>query len=195
MRLLRDAHLRLHRTALGDLALALNLRLGLLRLRRNVLGKRLPHPGLGGGIGRDSRHGSCNDRGRHLGRHGRRRNNGGKAGVVNHPLRQLLVGANAHHRLVDRRRSSLAGHDGLLWSEGIDRQQQREQHSADKQEITRHGHRSRSPRASTARFNRLTGDTPVSSYPTGKVQRRRSHFRVRERAFDRAGLNSAGCHH
>src|SRR5207247_5808416 len=105
------------------------------------------------------------------------------------PLRQLLVGANAHDGLVDRR-SGLGGHHGLLWDDRIDRQQQREQHSADKQEITRYGHWSRSPRASRARFNRLTGGTPVSSYPTGKVQRRRSHFRVRERAFDRAGLNS-----
>ena len=56
MRLLRHPHLRrlpeLHRrrrAAPGDLALALNLRLGLLRLRRDELGKRLPNTGLGGG--------------------------------------------------------------------------------------------------------------------------------------------------
>ena len=69
----------------------------------------------------------------------RRRNNGRQAGVVYHPFRRLLVGTNANHGLVDRR-SGLAGHNRLLWDERIDRHQQREQHSADKQEITRYGH-------------------------------------------------------
>ena len=49
------------------------------------------------------------------------------------------VGTNTYNGLVDRR-GGLAGHYGLLRDERIDRQQQREQHSADKQEITRYGH-------------------------------------------------------
>ena len=101
---------------------------------------RLVDPGLGAGVGQRrgwyrGGHGRCNG----LGYRGARRNNGRKAGVVYHPLRRLLVGTNTYDGLVDRR-SGLAGHDGLLWDERIKRQQQREQHSADKQEITRYGH-------------------------------------------------------
>ena len=71
---------------------------------------------------------------------GRRRGNDrGQAGVVDYPFRRFLVGADPHHGLVDRR-GSIAGHGHLLGGKRIKGEQQREQNSADKQEITRYWH-------------------------------------------------------
>jgi hypothetical protein len=135
--LLRIAQ-RLGGLALRDFTFVLNLRFKLLRFRRNELGKSLAHSGLRRDIGdpcwRSS--GGLDDG-------WLRGNDSGQAGVVYYPFRQFLVGTNAHYGLVDRRNliaRHVAGHRRLLRREGIKREDQREQHSADIQEISRYGH-------------------------------------------------------
>ena len=115
MLLLGEAH-RLSRACLGNLALTRRLRVRLdllfklLRIGRNELGKGVTHTGLRRGID-DRRSRSC----RNLGPH-RRRNNGRKAGVVDHPLRQFLVGTDPHHGLVDRGRLQPTAYFGVSFS-------------------------------------------------------------------------------
>ena len=95
--LLRKPHRRIDVDP-GHPAFALDLRLGLLRIHRNKLGKAIADVDLRGRINgnrRLRRGGNLNFRGG--------RNNGREAGVVDHPFRQFLVGANADHATVDRR--------------------------------------------------------------------------------------------
>ncbi len=141
--LLGEAH-RLDWAGLGNLSLVqgLCLRFKLLfelfGLGGHELGKSVTHPHLGRDVADRRRRNRGN-----LGLRSRR-NNGGKTGVVDHPFRQFLIGTNANDGLVDRG-GGIASHSRLLGRESIDREQQRKQHAADKQEITRYGHRRRSP--------------------------------------------------
>ena len=115
MRLLRDPHLRLCRTAPPCRALlaifaSLDRRLGLLCVRRYEFGigiahtprrwKWRPHRPKPARVAQQPPPPN------------RRRNDSRKAGILNHPLGQLLVGADAHHRLIEERRG-LVGHDRL----------------------------------------------------------------------------------
>jgi len=68
---------------------------------------------------------------------------------------------NSHRRLVESG-GAVARYRDVLRSEGVDRKQQREEYSADIQEVTRHGHWYCSPRAMDA-VHRLTSDVVISS--------------------------------